>query len=247
MKSIKRLLVLFIIPVALFASFQNRKDVKYRSSFGECPSRAAGRLTLKLVKEFERTQSLREVKKLIIRDDLVSRHFLSSYNISYDPLKEVLNLKFKCPLPLMKAQVYKKGGIDSYEAVLVENGDLYDPTYEVLLRTEKKIKNELPYLAVPVDSMEDGTVKKLALIISEFKPIIKENLSEVIISDKKELTIILSIRGRPSSVFLGSTGWEEKVLKLTKIVDYLTLKKKIPAIINLTNSKKVVVKFSDKF
>jgi hypothetical protein len=44
---------------------------------------------------------------------------------------------------------------------------------------------------------------------------------------------------------MGLDEWEEKVAKLDKIVNYMELKEKIPAVINLTNSKKVVVKFRD--
>jgi hypothetical protein len=67
------------------------------------------------------------------------------------------------------------------------------------------------------------------------------------VNENKELTIILSINGTPSSVFMGPDEWGEKSAKLDKIVNYMELKEKIPAIINLTNSKKVVVKFKDKF
>ena len=74
----------------------------------------------------------------------------------------------------------------------------------------------------------------------------RKRISEVILNKNGELTIILSLRGQPSSVFLGNTLWEEKTNKLFKIVKYMRKKRKIPAIINLTNSKKVVVKFTDK-
>ena len=61
------------------------------------------------------------------------------------------------------------------------------------------------------------------------------------------MTVILSIDGHPSSVFMGSDLWDEKMVKLQKIVNYVASEKmKVPAIINLTNLKKIVVKFSDK-
>ena len=78
-------------------------------------------------------------------------------------------------------------------------------------------------------------------------PMIARSISEVILSEEKNLTIILSLRNTPSSVFLGKDNWTEKVRKMERVVKYLDKKRKIPAIINLTNSKKVVVKFSDKF
>jgi hypothetical protein len=57
--------------------------------------------------------------------------------------------------------------------------------------------------------------------------------------------MIFSINRKPSSAFLGSDYWSEKVEKLTKVIDFMKKKKKIPSVINLTNSKKIVVKFPD--
>jgi hypothetical protein len=75
----------------------------------------------------------------------------------------------------------------------------------------------------------------------------RKTLSEVILGTRGNLTIILSLKGRPSSAFLGKDSWTEKTLKLQKIIRFLGEKKKTPSIINLTNSKKVVVKFNDRF
>ena len=47
----------------------------------------------------------------------------------------------------MKVQIYKDNGDEYYTAILVDNGKLVDPTYEVLLRTEKKLKKKLPSMA----------------------------------------------------------------------------------------------------
>ena len=58
--------------------------------------------------------------------------------------------------------------------------------------------------------------------------------------------MILSFGGRPTTAFLGDDYWSEKIGKLSKVIDYMKEKKSIPTIINLTNSKKIVVKFTDK-
>ncbi len=102
-------------------------------------------------------------------------------------------------------------------------------------------------MALPVNDMEQKIQKDITGIIREMRPQLRKKLSEVIINDNKELTIILSVSGYPSSVFMGLDEWAEKMTKLDKIVNYMELKEKIPAVINLTNSKKVVVKFKDKF
>jgi hypothetical protein len=213
---------------------------------GKCPTRPAGTMALQIVKTFEQSQSLKDVKQKIIDEKWSDKYFVSDYKIQYDPYSKTLNLNLNCPEPLMKVQIYKSGSTESYEAILVDNGQLYDPTYEVLLRSEKKLSVPLPYLALPVGDMEDRVQKDLTGLVKEMRPELRKKLSEVILNDSKELTIILSISGHPSSVFLGPDEWKDKMVKLDKIVNYMELKEKIPSIINLTNSKKVVVKFKDK-
>lgn len=222
-------------------------ELSYRSNLGKCPTRPAGTMALQVVKTFEQSHSLRDVKTRMITEKWSDKYFVSDYKIAYDPFSKVLDLNFNCPEPLMKVQLYKNGSADSYEAILVDNGQLYDPTYEALLKAEKKLTHDLPYLALPVGEMEDKVQSDVTSLVKEMRPGLRAKLSEVILNDNKELTIILSVNGHPSSVFLGPDEWGEKMSKLDKIVSYMELKEKIPAVINLTNSKKVVVKFKDKF
>lgn len=221
-----------------------KESIKYRTNFGSCPSRSAGQMTLKMIKVFEETGSLRKVKEEIINKSLDERHFVSDYKVNYDPLKKMLLFKLDCPKPLMKVQIYKENGIDSYEAILVDSGALFDPTYEVLLRTEKKLKGTLPYLAIPVGEMDDSVQRHITRVVDGLGEEFRQKISEVILDDKGDLTVILSLRGNPSSVFMGQEEWSKKADKLKRIVKYMESNKKIPAIINLTNSKKVVVKFN---
>ncbi len=222
-------------------------ELSYRSNLGKCPTRPAGTMALQVVKTFEQSHSLRDVKLKIVNEKWADKYFVSDYKIQYDPFSKVLDLNFNCPEPLMKVQIYKNGGTESYEAILVDNGQLFDPTYEALLKSEKKLTHDLPYLALPVGEMEDKVQSDVTNLVKEMRPELRRKLSEVILNDNKELTIILSINGHPSSVFMGPDEWGEKMGKLDKIVNYMELKEKIPAVINLTNSKKVVVKFKDKF
>ena len=158
-------LFLFVFPLLIFAWATPGKpenlpqSIKYRTNFGSCPSRAAGGLVLDLVKVFEKTKSLRGLKKEIVIGELDKKHFLSQYAISYDPLKGLLHFSFDCPAPLMKVQIYREDA-DPYEAILVDNAKLYDPIYETLLRSEKKLEHDLPHLAIPVGEMgRKGPVK----------------------------------------------------------------------------------------
>ena len=221
--------------------------MKYRTAFGSCPSRVAGTLTLQLMKVFEVNNSLKDVKKSIISNRLFEKHFLSDYDISYDPLKDLIFFKFDCPRPLMKVHVYKNEGLDAYDAILVENGQLFDPTYEVLLRSEHKLKGELPSLGLPISKLEKGIAKQIAQLFTNFDPKFQKKLSELIVKEDESMVMILSIAKKPSSIFLGKQNWKQKFNKLQRIVSYMETKRKIPAVINLTNEKKVVVKFSDKF
>ena len=235
-----------LLALSLVAPAVGLAKVSYRTSFGKCPARSTGALTLKLVRAFEANQSLISLKRAIVEEKLQDRHFLSDYKIEYHPLKGLLELSFNCPTPIMKAQIYKNNGQDSYEAILVDTGALVDPTYEVLLRDEHKLTQALPTLALPVGDMEKDVQLQIARLVRNLKWDFRKYLSELILDEKKDLTIILSIQGHPSSVFMGKGDWEEKVDKLRKVIDHMLASGRLPAVINMTNAKKVVVKFSDK-
>ena len=221
------------------------ENVHYRTVFGQCPSKIVGRLTLSLIKEFESRNSLLDIKKKIVDEKLEEKYFLSYYNIKYNPLEKMLRFEYDCPRPLMKVQIYKKDGEEFYTAILVDNGKLFDPTYEVLLRSEKILKGKLPHMAIPVSLINTKVNKKLTSLLNGLEEDFVKNISEVILNEKEELTIILSVGRKPSSAFLGNDYWSEKVGKLEKIIETLSKKKTVPAVINLTNAKKIVVKFSD--
>lgn len=244
----KLLIILFFIVNVVFgnvATFE-KKDLKYRTFFGKCPSRVVGNLTLKLVKTFEHRQSLKDVKEIIISERLDEKHFLASYDIKYDPIKKFLTFNFDCPEPLMKVQIYKQNGLEYYTAILVDNGKLFDPTYEYILEAENKISSKLPSLALPVGEIDKKIQKRITMVIKSMSMDFRNKISEVILDEEKKLTVIVSHLGKPTSAFLGKDNWEIKSEKLKKIINYMVEKKKTPSIINLTNDKKVVVKFSSK-
>lgn len=241
------ILSLFFISDAITSqSVKSEERVQYRTFFGQCPSRSAGSLTMELVSEFERHGSLRDVKERMTRDRLDEKHFITSYQIDYDPYARILYFRFECPAPLMKVQIYKNSGLDSYEAILVEGGKLYDPTYEVLLRAEDKLEYELPYLAIPMGGFDANLQQDISSLISQMGHELRKALAEVIVGREGELTMILSVNSTPSSVFFGEDHWESKMLKLEQIIGFMDREQRVPAIINLTNPKKVVVKFDDR-
>jgi hypothetical protein len=139
--------------------------------------------------------------------------------------------------------IYKENGDEFYTSILVDNGKLFDPTYEVLLRSSKRLKGKLPNLAMPVKLINKDKHHEVTGLIKKLDVKMAKNLSEIILNSNGELTMILSVNDRPSSVFMGKDYWSEKVEKLVKVIDFMKKKKTIPAVINLTNSKKIVVKF----
>lgn len=224
---------------------EKKSELVYQTSFGRCPNRPAGEFILRLTKTFEETHSLKIVKERIIGEKLREKHFVSDYQVQYDPLRGIVKVNLDCPEPLMKVEIYKNEQGDSYEAILVDNGELYDPSYEVLLRSEHRLNHELPSLALPIKEMEKEVQKEVTQLIKTIPEQFRRKIAEVIVGEEKKLIIILSVKNQPCSAFLGNENWEEKIQSLKRIVDHLETQGKIPATIDLTNAKKVVVKFKD--
>jgi hypothetical protein len=123
---------------------------------------------------------------------------------------------------------------------------MYEPQYENLMRAEKKLIYPLPLMAISMDLLEGNAPTDLAIFIKKIDIDLRKQISEIILSKNSELTIIFALGGKATSVFMGADLWEEKLSKLTKIVGYVGKNNRFPTSINLVNSKKVVVKFSDK-
>ncbi len=199
-----------------------------------------------LMKEFEKNHSLKEVKEKILSEKLDEKFFLSDYRISYNPVVKTLRIHFECPEPLAKVQVYRTNGQEHYSAILASNARMYEPQYENLMRAEKKLNHALPLMAISMDLLEGSAPTELANFIKKIDIDLRKQISEIILSKNSELTIIFALGGKATSVFMGADLWEEKLSKLTKIVGYVGKNNRFPTSINLVNSKKVVVKFSDK-
>jgi len=232
--------------MTLLLSSGEAREYKYKTYFGACPTRSAGALTLKLIKEYETDYSLRDVKELISREKLEEKYFLESYKISKNPIEKKLFLSFECPKPLLKVSAIEEAKIPARDFILGSNGNLIDPIYETLLRNEKKIESVLPNLSIPFHQLTEQNRKVLSQMVLQLGDMYQSVLSELIVDSESELTMIMSLQGRPISIFFGSTEWEFKVKKLKQIIEFFNKKNRYPSIINLTNHKKVVVKFSDK-
>lgn len=249
MKSIFLAIVLSLMSFRAFSSVSDQftqKNIKYRTYFGECPSKSSSLFSLLVMKEFEKDGSLKDVKEKIIHERLDEKYFLSDYRISYNPVSKTLRVILECPEPLAKVQVYRSNGQEHYSAILASNAKMYEPHYENLMRAEKKLLLPLPLLALSTEILEGNAPTDLAQFIKKIEADLRKQISEIIISKNNDLTIIFALGGKATSVFLGPDLWEEKLTKLTKIVGYVGKNKRYPSSINLVNAKKVVVKFSDK-
>jgi hypothetical protein len=222
-----------------------QKNINYRTFIGECPSKSSTSFAMIVMKEFEKKHSLKNVKEKILEEKLDEKHFLSDYRINYNPIIKTLRINLECPEPLVKIQVYKANGDEHYSAILGDNGKMYDPGYENLMKAEKKLNSNLPLLAISMKQLEGNAPTELARFIKLMEKGLRNQVSEIIMNKNNELTIVFALGGKATSVFMGAELWEEKLVKLSKIVGYVQKNKRYPGSINLVNSKKVVVKFSD--
>jgi hypothetical protein len=245
----------FLVSFSIFGTISSwagvpnsfsQKDVHYKTYVGECPSKSSAAFAMIVMKEFEKKHSLKNVKEKILHEKLDEKHFLSDYRISYNPVIKTLRLQLECPLPLLKVQVYKSNGEEHYSAILGDNAKLYDPGYEILMKAEKKLNYNLPLLAISMQQLEGDAPTQLAQFIKRMDKDHRSQVSEIILSKSNDLTIVFALGGRATSVFMGADLWEEKLVKLSKIIGYVQKNKRYPGSINLVNAKKVVVKFSDK-
>ena len=65
-----------ITAVSAFASMSDsftQNEIKYRSYFGECPSKSSGDFAMIIMKEFEKKHSLKDVKERILNEKLDER------------------------------------------------------------------------------------------------------------------------------------------------------------------------------
>lgn len=238
-------LLLAVTAAASVPESFTQNDVKYQTFLGECPAKSGGLMALTVMKEFERSRSLKDVKEKILNEKLDEKYFLSDYRISYNPVEKVLRINLECPEPLAKVQVYKPNGEEHYSAILAENAKLYEPQYENLMKSEKKLTHNLPLLAITTEQLEGNAPIALTKFIKLMETDLRKKVSEIILSKNNDLTIVFSLGGKATSVFMGADFWDEKLTKLSKVVGYVSKNKRFPSTINLVNAKKVVVKFSD--
>jgi hypothetical protein len=223
----------------------SQNNIRYKTFIGECPQKSSASFAMLVMKEFEKNHSLKLVKEKILKEKLDEKHFLSDYRIGYNPVIKTVRVNLDCPQPLLKVQVYKSNGEEHYSAVMGDNAKLYDPGYENLMKAEKRLNHSLPLLAISTKQLEGEVPSRLAKFIAQMDKEHRSQISEIILSKTSDLTIVFAFSGRATSVFLGADLWEDKLVKLTKIIDYVHKNKKYPGSINLVNVKKVVVKFSD--
>jgi hypothetical protein len=236
--------IILISNTSVYSSIS--KKIKYKSSFNNCPSQSAGKFAMKALKKFEETNSLYDVKTEINDNFLQDKYFIKNYAIEVDPTENVMNITLNCPLALLRVVLMDSEAQGEFQSVLVDGGELFDPTYETLLLGEKKLKTYLPTLAIHKDNLNEKNRVEISRIIKSLGSENLSKISEVIFDNEKVLTMILSLNKKPVSVFLGKGNYGEKTAKLRRLLKYVHANNKQPKVINLVNVKKVVVKFAHK-
>lgn len=220
----------------------SQTKTQYTLDFNSCPMKSSGDLAILLAKEFDQSQSLYKLKKKMHDERYKESYFLSTYQINYNPILKKLAFKFECPQLMAKIQIIKDGG-QSFMGSLVETGEVFDPQYEILLRREKMIDKPIPYFAVSLKNLNDQKHLGVVKLLKQMNPNLYRQISEVILSDEDELTLILKTKKNAISVLFGKEYWDQKVDRVLKIQEYFEQKDKLPKFINLTSNKKVVVRF----
>lgn len=240
----------FLIGLFFFTTYINANPVlqftqtktQYTLSFNTCPMKSSGDLAILLAKEFDLSKSLYKLKKKIVEERYKENYFLSEYQISYNPILKKLAFNFECPSLIAKIQITKENG-ESFLGSLVDTGEVFDPQYEVLLKREKIISTQIPYFAISIKNLNEQKQLGVVRLLKQMNPQIYLQVSEVILNDSEELTLILKSKSKAVSVLLGKEYWDDKITKLIKIQEHFSRKDKKPVVINLTSNKKVVVRF----
>jgi len=253
MKSYKLYKPLIILLVILLNSicysssktptFSNTKT-KYSLSWGSCPIKTSGDFAIMLAREFDQHTSLYKLRETIEKEHWKEKFYLSSYTIDYNFWENKLIFKFQCPKPLLKIQVYLQGTSQYYSGILVENGEIFDPQYEIELRRENNLKDRLPFFSISEEHVKNQKHHKIVEFMKLYPVNLSTKLSEVILNNNNELTLIMSKKNKALSVFLGSDYWDEKLTKLLAVDKYFLNLTNYPTQMNLTSLKKIVVKFS---
>lgn len=225
-------------PVLQFSQTRTQYTLKFNS----CPMKSSGDLAILLAKEFDVTGSLYKVKKKLLDDRYKETYFLSDYKIEYNPITKKLAFDFECPGLIAKIQITKESG-GSFIGSLVDTGDVFDPHYEVLLKREKIIAKSVPYFAISLKNLNQQKHLGVVKLLKQMNPKVYQQISEVILNEEEELTLILKAKSKAITVLLGKEYWDDKISKLLKIQDHFSQKDKMPSIVNLTSNKKVVVRF----
>jgi hypothetical protein len=235
-------LFLFLIdPPVAYSKIKNR-SVQY----GFCPKVVVDKIVDDLITEFNEKTSLWALKKYLVQKNNNNVSFISDYKIDYKLINNQLNFSFDCFIPFFRVHVYQNISGEFTEinnGILVDNGTLLDPTYEILIKNENKLQKELPVLSI-TNKYNEMDLKIISKHFQNLSLGFKEKVSEFILNDDKSLIVILSYNEKSLSVFMGKNDWNEKWNSLIKIVQSFSLNEKIPSTINLINKDKVVVKFS---
>lgn len=217
--------------------------IKYRTSFGNCPTHLVGKLTLNLVDLYSKDRSLYKIKQWMLEQEIKKKYFLSHYGVRVHPLKNEMDLNFECSPPVFRVNFFENNFRTPQQSlVLNEDGEFVDPTYLYFLAEENKVPSFIPEVSLQKNESSDEILKKLLQFLVKRKLLMKE-ISEIIVQNDNKIFMTISINAQPIWVVIGEKGLEKKFKQLEKIVEYIKVQKKVPSTMNLSNSQKITIKF----
>ncbi|MCB9092415.1 MAG: hypothetical protein H6620_07645 [Halobacteriovoraceae bacterium] len=242
MRLVLILLGLFCLNAQAYT--HKRKTIQYNVEYNSCPRSSADQFIIQSIGIFEKTRSLYDVKKEIVKNKWQEAAYLEDYKIDFSPVKNQLEFNLKCPEALAVLHVYE--ALDKkqkYSAILARNGKVYNPNYEHALRSGGLLDRKLPVLAIDEARLVNKEQEELAYIISQLDAKVQNKLTEMTYASDGQLSLILKKYNRTTSILLGQGFWSEKIDKLTRMYNHFDKKKSFPGKINLSNPERVVVRF----
>ena len=218
-------------------------STNFETKFGRCPKYVVGKLFFQISEKFEKTKSLLEVKKLITKENLEKKYFLSNYELKTNLTKSKLWIEFECPRPLFQVIVNNPNLDKSNELVLVSNGQLFDPTYIQFIQDEKEESIYLPYLSIPESTVDKKMMDSIVQLMKSNNKQVNKLIAEIIINNAREMKLILKLNNKSSVVYFGKNEWPGKMAKLERVLLHYKNSSSFPIKINMAINKKVVVKF----
>jgi hypothetical protein len=218
--------------------------IRYEVQTNLCPKSHVQHLINKIKRSYDEHQSLYDLKKQFLSENWSTQYFLSFYKIEYFPFVKKVAVQLDCSQPLFRVH-FKQNSHELYEKTLAENGQLYDPNYEYLYYKDQDVPVQLSYLTIDEKHRENKIFFiQIKNLVKTQKVFFQKYIAEAIFDEGDSLTFIIRHSQGSSVAYLGKSDWNKKLHILKKMMMNFEMQGQIPVLMNVSNLKKVVVKFT---